>query len=72
MTNDDLLRVNRKRQGESYSDSEAARTKRGTVAKQPLLQSPFVQEFEYGVNGQGYWDYAHMILQMEDCVDVLI
>ena len=28
-------------------------------------------EFEYGVNTEGYWTYGHMVLQMEDCADVL-
>jgi hypothetical protein len=30
-----------------------------------------VTEFEYGVAGQEYWDYNHMVFQMEDCIDVL-
>ena len=33
--------------------------------------SPFVVEFEYGANSKGYWSYAHMVLQLEDCVDCL-
>ena len=28
-------------------------------------------EFEYGANCQGYWDYDRMVLQVEDCIDVL-
>jgi hypothetical protein len=36
-----------------------------------LQKNPFVTEFEYGVGGQGYWDYNHMVRQMEDCIDVL-
>jgi hypothetical protein len=43
--------------------------KRGTLMKQPLESSPFVLEFEYGA--QGYCMYDHMVLQFEDCVDVV-
>jgi hypothetical protein len=45
--------------------------KRGTVKEQPLQSSPFVVEFEYGANAEGYWTYDHMVLQFEDCVDVV-
>lgn len=39
----------------------------------PLKTSPFVIEFEYGSgeSGKGYWDYDHLVVQLEDCVDVL-
>ena len=67
----DLVQVNEKRQGKHYSDKLAAMEKRGTSLKQPLVGSPFVVEFEYGVNTEGYWTYDHMVLQMEDCSDVL-
>ena len=33
--------------------------------------NPFVVEFEYGASKEGYWCYEHMILQLEDCVDVV-
>jgi hypothetical protein len=36
-----------------------------------LRYSPFVVEFEYGSNNDGYWSYEHMVLQLEDCVDCL-
>ena len=39
--------------------------------KAPLTKSPFVIEFEYGANKQGYWDYDHMMMQFEDCIDVV-
>ena len=44
----------------------------GTATKQPLETSPFIVEFEYGANAEGYWTYDHMVLQFEDCVDVLM
>jgi hypothetical protein len=59
------------RQGKSYEDSKAAISKRGNAAKQPLTSTPFVIEFEYGANNDGYWAYEHMVLQLEDCIDVL-
>ncbi len=27
--------------------------------------------FEYGADSDGYWNYSHMVLQLEDCADVL-
>ena len=63
----DLRQVNEYRQGKHYSDQLAANKKRGTLQKQPLQSSPFVVEFEYGINT----DYHHMVLQMEDCTDVV-
>jgi hypothetical protein len=63
--------VNEFRRGKSYSDELAAMDKRGTSAKQPLDSSPFVVQFEYGINSEGYWTYDHMVLQFEDCVDVV-
>jgi hypothetical protein len=45
--------------------------KRGTVKKQPLQSSPFVLEFKYGANAEGYWTYDHMVLQFKDCVDMV-
>jgi len=36
-----------------------------------LRSSPFIVEFDYGANNEGYWSYDHMVLQLEDCVDCL-
>ena len=30
-----------------------------------------MRELEYGKNKNGYWTYDHMVIQLEDCVDVL-
>jgi hypothetical protein len=49
----------------------AAKKKRGSEYKQPLMQSPFVLEFEYGASAEGYWTYDSMVLQLEDCADIL-
>ena len=28
-------------------------------------------EFEYGAKKYGYWSYEHLIIQLEDCIDVM-
>ena len=71
LTPEQLAKVNKKRAGENYEDAESATSKRGNAVKAPLTESPFVREFEYGVNAQGYWSYEHMVMQLEDCIDCL-
>lgn len=71
MSPEDLARVNETRNGKMYSDEVAAKAVNGNISKSALTSNPFVTEFEYGVSGQGYWDYNHMVLQLEDCIDVL-
>ena len=39
--------------------------------KPQLRCSPFSYELEYGCGHEGYWSYDHMVLQIEDCVDIL-
>ena len=68
---EDLEKVNKKREGKHYSDELASKKIKGNTMKAPLTESPFVVEFEYGANNQGYWDYDHMIMQFEDCIDVV-
>ena len=68
----DILReVNVKRKGKKYDDEKAAIMKNGTAFKAPLVTTPFVRELEYGNSHNGYWVYENMVLQLEDCVDVL-
>ena len=64
-------RVNRKRRGEKYKDEDAAISELGSVQKKDLPCSPFIKEFEYGTNNEGYWCYEWMVIQFEDCVDCL-
>ena len=64
-------RVNKMRHVKEYSDTEAAEKETGSKFKKDILTSPFVKEFEYGSNFDGYWTYDQMILQLEDCIDVL-
>lgn len=41
---------------------------RGSAAKKPLKESPFVIYLDYGARKDGYWMYSHMVLQIEDCI----
>jgi hypothetical protein len=67
LSEEDLQKVNEFRIGKKYSDDLAAIDKRGTSAKQPLDSSPFVVQFEYGINSEGYWMYDHMyLLELRD------
>jgi hypothetical protein len=69
---EDLEKVNEAREGKHCSDEDAAKKIKGNSSmKDPLTQSPFVVEFEHGANNQGHWDYDHMIIQFEDCVDIV-
>jgi hypothetical protein len=62
-----------KRKNVQYEDLKAAVEAGGCKdgSKKPLNCSPFVRTFEYGVDSDGYWSYNHMVLQLEDCVDLL-
>jgi TfoX/Sxy family transcriptional regulator of competence genes len=71
MTPNELQHVNAVRLGQKYKDEQAAIKKRGTADKQPLTMSPFVLQFEYGASAEGYWTYDSMVLQLEDCADVV-
>jgi hypothetical protein len=42
--------VNKRRKGQKYTYEVAAIAKRGSAEKKDLKHSPFVKEFEYGVN----------------------
>jgi hypothetical protein len=66
-----LQMVNQKRSNENYLDAQPTIEKRGNAAKPPLTSSPFVLEFEYGINAQGYRSYEHMVMQLEDCINCL-
>ena len=71
LSDEDLKKVNEKRQHQTYSDAQAAIHVRGSSKKENLTSTPFVRELEYGCNHDGYWTYDHMILQFEDCIDCL-
>jgi hypothetical protein len=68
LTEEQFMQVNLFWRGESncvYRDSKAATKKLGTDLKADLVKSPFLVEFEYGANGDGYWTYKSMVLQVE-------
>ena len=71
ITEEEMRRVNLSREGKRYCDEEAAKKYRNGPMKQKLESNPFVFEFSYGANNDGYWNYERMVLQLEDCVDVL-
>ena len=52
-------------------DEDAAMEVYKRKEKRTLQISPFIQKFEYGVNSEGFCTYHHMVLQLEDIVDVL-
>ena len=39
--------------------------------KTDIDKSPFSRKIEYGSKKDGYWSYEDMVIQLEDCVDVL-
>jgi transposase len=68
---DELAQVNHSQSRKEYLDKEAAIRVRKHPRKEPLMEHNFVQYFEYGKENEGYWTYDYMVLQLEDCVDVL-
>ena len=63
--------VNVMQVGQKYSNEEAGCSIYGDAMKKKLTSTPFVQELEYDQNKEGYWTYDRIILQLEDCIDVL-
>jgi hypothetical protein len=70
---DQLEEINIIRRNQKYKDERAAIEAGGLkdARKKPLTSSPFVRFFEYGADQDGYWNYQHMVLQLEDCDDVI-
>ena len=66
-----LDQINIFRSGKKYLDEESAIEIYGKADKGLLTKSPFIRWLEYGQNNEGYWNYAHMIIQLEDVVDVI-
>ena len=73
LTHQQLQDVNRYRQNQHYLDKDAAKKldKNNSTQKPQLVTSPFVHTFDYGSSQEGYWGYDHIIIQFEDCIDVL-
>ena len=70
---EELEMVNEHRRGKKYADKDAAEEVLGKAEKDDLESDPLVREFSYGnaEGKQGYWNYNHIVIQMEDVVDVL-
>ena len=71
MYDDDLRIVNIYREDKTYSDEAVAPGRKGNALKKKLIFSPFVIKFEYGSNGEGYWNYDAMSIQFKDCIDCI-
>jgi hypothetical protein len=70
LSNNDFEKVNEKRQGQCYWGAEAARNIQGLSRKKALTKSPIVRMIDYGATKDGYWNASHMLVQVEDCMDV--
>eukprot|EP00957_Ditylum_brightwellii_P206956 15350784-Ditylum_brightwellii.AAC.1 len=65
--------VNAFRQNKNYIDLEAAQRVYHSTKKEDLITDPFICLFQYSnaEGKEGYWSYDHMVLQLEDILDVL-
>ena len=68
-TDEELNSINEYRSGKKYTDEDAAKEVKCDIYKKDLTCSPFVEYFQFGKDN--YWDYNHMALQIEDCIDCL-
>ena len=57
-----LNKVNEYRRMKKYKDEGAAMEVFKMIENEELTNSPFVREFNYGMNFDGYWGYHHMVL----------
>ena len=66
-----LSEINKKRKDKQYEDKDASTWLMGSPEKNkaPLKESPFVRYLGYGAEKDGYWNYEHMVVQLEDCID---
>ncbi len=71
LTQENINKVNEYHIRKKYRDEKAAIEKWGSMFKKPLTleENPFIFEFNYGVQEEGYWCYEFMVLQLEDCID---
>jgi hypothetical protein len=74
LSSDELKQVNDKRRerGNTYSGyaAQAANFLYGDAKKEDLKESPFVRTISYGNHKDGYWTSNHMLVQVEDVLDV--
>ena len=71
---EDLFKINKRRKSEKwghYIDEKAAMEIHGSIKKKSIKDPlTLVQFFDLGINEEGYWNYFHMALQIEDIFDV--
>ena len=70
-TEENLKKVNERRNGEKYTSKEDALLINRTELKQPLVDDPLLIFFSSGANKDGYWTSFHAKIQLEDAVDFL-
>jgi hypothetical protein len=70
---EELELVNKHRAGQHYKATRAAKEvdEHGKTDKPMLESTPFIRFFESGSKYEGYWNNRHMMIQIEDCMDVL-
>ena len=75
LTENEMMRVNERRisdeWGEYISDKESIEVYGFNKKKKIKDTFTLVQFFDIGINEEGYWNYNHMALQVEDIFDVL-
>ncbi len=75
LNEEELVKVNERRQSEKwghYIEKKAAMEIYGSTKKKLIRDKlTLVQFFDLGINEEGYWNYFHMALQIEDVFDVL-
>ena len=75
LLDEELMKVNEQRRSEKwghYMESKAAIEIYGSTKKKEVKDRlTLVRFFDLRINQEGYWNYFHMALQIEDVYDVL-
>jgi hypothetical protein len=73
LTSEMLQAINQRRRDprfRNYLSTDAAIEINGSTVKKDIVDTaPFCRFFEYGADKEGYWNFNHMALQLEDLVD---
>lgn len=73
LSDEDMVKVNlfRRNVRNTYDDEAAAIKVTGSKTKKDLDKAKFMIVFDYGNNAEGYWTYDRMVIQLEDCIDIM-
>ena len=75
LNKEELEQVNARRLSAKWSDYlsvQEAQDIYGTTKKKPITDElTLIRFFDLGVNEEGYWNFSHMALQIEDVLDIL-